>query len=96
MESRLQTPFKDAAASAHCCDDEGKEDGGCDGMHSTCMPFFYRSGGTSTLFIDLSEFERLVPPSICNEIPVQERFDILQHIARCLLEDFHVSSWVPH
>ena len=33
MESRLQTPFKDEAASVHSCDDEGKEDDGRDDMH---------------------------------------------------------------
>ena len=33
MESRLQTPFKDEAASAHSCDDEGKEDDGRNDMH---------------------------------------------------------------
>ena len=49
--------------------------------------FFYRSGGTSTLFIDLSEIERHIPRRICNDIPVQERFDIFQHIAWCLIED---------
>ena len=32
MESRLQTPFKDAAASAHSCDDEGKDDDGRNDM----------------------------------------------------------------
>ena len=49
--------------------------------------FFYRSGGTSTLFIDLSEIERVIPPWIRNKIPVQERFDTLQQIAQCLIED---------
>ena len=33
MESRLQTPFKDEAASAHSCDDEDKEDDGRNDMH---------------------------------------------------------------
>ena len=33
MESRLQTPFKDEAASAHSCDDEGKEEDGRNEMH---------------------------------------------------------------
>ena len=32
VESRLQTPFDDEVASAHCCDDEGKEDDRRDDM----------------------------------------------------------------
>ena len=52
--------------------------------------FFYCSGGTSTFFIDLSEIERHIPRRTCNDIPVQERFDILQHIAWCLIEDLRM------
>ena len=46
VESRLQTPCKNEAASAHGCDDEGKEDDRCDERHraSHCGAVTERGG----------------------------------------------------
>ena len=63
--SRLQTPFKDAAASTHSCDDEGKEYDGRDDMQITSRSFSMGPPSRSAEALSRDDVAGAILPSNC-------------------------------